>query len=244
MSLLMSSTSNVWCRPENSTNGTTAVRCGCGTLGFKYELNEDTCISSCSDGLQWSRVDGSPDVWAGVEAGTCGSCAWGKEVSPTDDSRCSRCEALYLLSSDCSVPVFGIVLFGTILVLLALAAQVVWHRCKRHRQELDESHQETELTLANMALMAAAWEIAWNAIELHTRLAAGNFGEVWSATLNGKYTVAVKKMFKSVSLFPLRLGLHFDFLFLYKMYIIFLLTDVFSYMYTCRKMWTWQRIAR
>ena len=49
----------------------------------------------------------------------------------------------------------------------------------------------------DISQLLMGWKIEWEMVELQTRIAAGAYGEVWVAKMEGIGTVAIKKLFCS-----------------------------------------------
>lgn len=99
------------------------------------------------------------------------------------------------------------VLLGS-LVLVICCILFVRHRSRRGvRKELESLKMTVEMTQKELAsrdhdlkLMANAWRLEWEDIELTQKLATGSFGEVWRGLYKIKLDVAVKKMFDTSSM--------------------------------------------
>lgn len=104
------------------------------------------------------------------------------------------------------VPVLAILL---IIAAALIVGAIAFFACRRHRRvnaarrELSSQVEDQRVQIRAKdedirAVLATAWEVSWEQIDLEVRLAAGGFGEVWRAQMQGTGTVAVKRLFKTV----------------------------------------------
>jgi len=128
------------------------------------------------------------------------------------DGSCT-CDFMFLLSSDCSIPVMGFIVIFLAAVAVATGI-LVTRKMLKHRfnqeieetealhvnqyqlleQELGEVKEESDLRVKQLS---EAWLINENDLEWEKRLAAGSFGEVWKGkwALLPNQPVALKKIF-------------------------------------------------
>ena len=116
---------------------------------------------------------------------------------------------MYRLSTRCDVPITGMLLIFSLLLIVAVASWLI--RRYRKQQESILKERETELGRINDRFAVAvekadklakdnqrleeSWLLQWEDVKLEGRLARGGYGEVWRGRYRGRWDVAVKKMF-------------------------------------------------
>ena len=144
------------------------------------------------------------------EGGTveCTDCPSGK-YSDAGASKCIECDFMYRLSTHCEVPVSGILLTLSILIVIVVLSLLFRRYRKQQKSILRE--RETELGRISDRFAVAveevdklakdnqrleeSWLLQWEDVKLEGRLARGGYGEVWRGRYRGRWDVAVKKMF-------------------------------------------------
>ena len=118
-------------------------------------------------------------------------------------SECEECDIMFVGSSDCSIPVLGLVLgsfvlllLGVIVLVFIMRTNMIRLREKITKLELSEKEALLKVTEDDRQALREGWVIGEDSIIWQKNLAAGSEGEVWLAMFRG-YKVAAKKLFDS-----------------------------------------------
>ena len=132
----------------------------------------------------------------------CTTCPSGK-YSDMGASQCIECDFMYRLSTHCDVPIAGMLLMVSILIIVAVAS-LLFRRYKKKQDRIKQKlrldlHRQKQLVKTKQTdinLMTGAWKLSANEINTE-KLASGAYGEVWRGALHDRWIVAIKCSFVS-----------------------------------------------
>ena len=220
--LIMDETSSITCRPSNSSSEDITCKCSVGTE--RYNVESHQCVSSCLPGELWVEQNTGFDIIATkTRKGRCVSCPFGKS-SEVGSWECFDCDFMFRLSQNCDVPVTGILLIFSILIIVVVAS-LLFRRYKKkqdrikqnlrldlHRQKQLVKTKQTDIKLMTGTYLffflrfvfahelttsktTGAWKLSPEEVKLEDKIASGAYGEVWKGALHDRWIVAIKKLF-------------------------------------------------
>eukprot|EP00940_MAST-03C_sp_MAST-3C-sp2_P003556 g3556.t1 len=134
------------------------------------------------------------NTYSHAGATACRDCRFGSYSSEGAET-CESCSLTYMLSTHCDFPAGGVLFLTLFVIVVASIIYTLVHFCRR----LKQTKHEVAQAIQEIEMLGDAWALKWSEIVLRKKMAAGGYGEVWSATLRDQYEVAVKIMFDSRS---------------------------------------------
>lgn len=112
---------------------------------------------------------------------------------------CSVCDAMYIGSSDCSVPIMGLIIIFTSLIVIFIVTFFVRRKFehdkkvkRKLRTELIRHRQIVKVKTTDIELLGRAWKITEDQVKVKQKVGTGVHGNVYRGVLHNKYDVAVK----------------------------------------------------
>ena len=138
-------------------------------------------------------------------AAECTECSSGK-YSNVGASQCIECDFMYRLSTHCDVPVAGLLLVGSMIIVIAVTS-ILFQRYRRKQERIKErlrvdlyrQRQLVKTKQTDITLLMSAWNLSPKEVKFEKRIAGGAYGEVWRGALHNRFLVAIKKLHASGS---------------------------------------------
>lgn len=154
---------------------------GCPTGKYSAQNGSSACVA-CPENTYSVPALHVTDYDDQTGASSCMSCPKGKSSDEGSNS-CDDCDLWHYGSDHCEAPVMGVLLSLFLVIVGVLTVAYVyrknrqlWRRIRRVVFDLDNRTEDVKL-------MAAAWELSWDKVQLTDEIARGSFGSVHRAML-------------------------------------------------------------